>query len=338
MDGNCRVCRGVLLIKSIKRCCSRTVDIVRHIFIINTHAGQRKFSKNLRSELEKIEDFEYFIFNTRGKGTEGALVKKITSYFANETIRFYCCGGSGTFCNVLNSIENLDNVELAFFPCGMTNDFIKVFGNQRSYFNDILNLINGEVRLVDYIETNHGRALNSFSVGMDTRVLKGVERYRPFGTISGGIPYLLSILYSLVGIENSEYKLCIDGINSVHKGFEAFFGNGVYISGNLKFGVIESANNGLGNVWLGPRVNTFSVLPILLNCINGNVEKTMKRGAKVLVASEFSIERTDGKEFSVNFDGEISSPNKCYKARIINKGLKFVVPKQVNIGFEKEDN
>lgn len=311
---------------------------MRHIFIINTHAGQGKFSKNLRSELEKIEDFEYFIFNTRGKEKEGPLIKKITSYFANERIRFYCCGGSGTFRNVLNSIENLDNVELAFFPCGMTNDYLKVFGSDQKYFRDIKNLIDGDVRLVDYIETNHGRALNAFSVGMDTRVIEGVERYRAFGTINSKVPYRLAILFSLIGFDNYEYELTIDGKKSTHKGFEVYFGNGSYIGGNIKFGVIDSANNGMANVFLGPRVNTFSVLPYLANSIKGSTEKNIKRGAKVQVASELSIKRVDGNEFSINYDGEISIPHTSFEARIVNRGLKLVVPKQVKKGFEKEED
>lgn len=310
---------------------------MRHIFILNTHAGTKEYSDTLREKLNKIDGFEYFIFTTRSKEKEYPLVKKIAGYFAGEKLRIYCCGGSGTFRNILNSIDNLDNVELAFYPCGMTNDFLKIFKKDETYFKDIMNLVNGTVRKVDYIETNHGRALNTFSIGMDTDTLEGMERYRPFGVISGRIPYFMSIIYSLVGIKNIEYALTFDGVEDINKGYEVFFGNGPYIGGNVKFGLDRLADDGLASVFLGPKVNTFSILPHVLLTTSGKTEETQKFGARLKTAKEMTIRRTDGKAFSMDYDGEMSEPHESYEARIIHKGLNFVVPSDVSYGFVKED-
>ena len=54
---------------------------MKHVFIVNTHAGDGKSSEKLRKSLAEIPDFEYFIFNTRRKEKEGQLVKKIERYF-----------------------------------------------------------------------------------------------------------------------------------------------------------------------------------------------------------------------------------------------------------------
>ena len=76
---------------------------MRHIFIINTHSGQKKLIEDMRELLSKKENFEYYIFSTRSKEKEGPLVKRILNYFSGEQIRIYCCGGSGTIRNILNN-------------------------------------------------------------------------------------------------------------------------------------------------------------------------------------------------------------------------------------------
>lgn len=310
---------------------------MKHIFIINTHAGQGGFSGKLRKTLEQMEDFDYFLFNTRGKEKEGPLVKKIVGYFAGERLRIYCCGGSGTFRNVLNSIENLNNVELAFFPCGMANHFLKVFGEDEKYFYDIENLIHGKVQPVDYIETDHGRALNSVSVGLDTDTLESLERYRPFGIINGKIPYIMSHSFFLFHVKNVLYDLEIDGEKLEHCGYEVFFGNGSSIGGNAKFGLKHCADDGLANLFLGAKVNAATMLPQILYVTSNRTERTRKFGARIDTAKEISIRRADGKAFSLDYDGEMGEAFESFRARLVHKGLQFVVPVQVNAGFEKEE-
>lgn len=73
-----------------------------HIFIINSFAGKGGFSEYIRTELEKKKNIEYLIFNSEYPGHEGALAAQLYELFENETIRFYACGGSGTFRNIMN--------------------------------------------------------------------------------------------------------------------------------------------------------------------------------------------------------------------------------------------
>ena len=100
---------------------------MKHIFIVNPYAGNMTFANNLRQQLEKIEGFEYFLFNSRYTGNETELTKKIVHFFPDEQLRIYACGGSGTFRNVLEGVGENPLVELAFYPCGMTNDFLYQF-------------------------------------------------------------------------------------------------------------------------------------------------------------------------------------------------------------------
>lgn len=100
---------------------------MRHIFFINPYAGRNAFAANLRKELSQFDGFEYLILNIGHKGEEAELMEMIQSYFEDEMIRIYCCGGSGTLQNILSCINDFSKFEVAFYPCGMTNDFLKVF-------------------------------------------------------------------------------------------------------------------------------------------------------------------------------------------------------------------
>ena len=120
---------------------------MKHIFIVNPYAGRLNFANNLRDQLEQIEGLEYYLFNSRYSGNETELAEKMTNFFPDEKIRIYACGGSGTFRNVLQGVGENPNVELAFYPCGQTNDFLKVFKEEdQMRFFDIEELIDGEPR------------------------------------------------------------------------------------------------------------------------------------------------------------------------------------------------
>ena len=64
--------------------------------------------------------------NDAAKAKEKEIVERIAQYFKGEKVRIYSCGGSGTFRNILNSVSDLSNVELAYYACGLTNDFLKI--------------------------------------------------------------------------------------------------------------------------------------------------------------------------------------------------------------------
>ena len=154
-----------------------------HIFIVNPYAGEKTFADDLRRKLKEIKNLKYFVFNTKRAGDEEALVRRILHIFQDEELRFYCCGGSGTMRNMLNGFDDLEKAEIAFFPCGLTNDFLKVFGENEARFHQIEELIEGDVIQVDYIRTNHGVALNQFSTGLDSSHAIKFEEYRSLAAL-----------------------------------------------------------------------------------------------------------------------------------------------------------
>lgn len=183
-----------------------------HIFIINSHAGNGKFAAGLRKHLAKNHsDLAYYIFHTRKAKDERNLILEILELFGKEKMRIYCCGGSGTISNAIYGVEDFSNLEFAFSPRGFTNDFLKVFGSDEEKFHDIDELIDGKVTYVDYIKTNHGNCLNTFSLGLDSEQVRRMEQFRDISILGKNTPYILGFSYAVLFSKPEELEISVPG-------------------------------------------------------------------------------------------------------------------------------
>lgn len=304
-----------------------------HIFIINPYAGDMDFSNKLREKISKIPDLPYFIFNTRSAGHEREIVGKIQHFFPEEQMRFYCCGGSGTMRNMLNGFENFDNVEIAYFPCGLTNDFLKVFGEEEKRFFDLEELVYGEVVDVDYIRTNHGVALNTLSFGMDTDFNEKLINWRILKAFGGNVPYVLAMLHSLVLTKPMDYEIQI-GEEPV-KGeriSEFFFGNGFMLGGFLHFDDKADIRDGMGLCrYLRERTGVRNIPVAKALALSDQKKLASYADVETKFCEKLSIRRKDGTPFGLSFDGEMVYDITNCEAEIVKQGLHLVVPKGVRL-------
>ena len=303
---------------------------MKHIFILNPYAGKTMFAENLREKLAQIEGLDYFVFITRYAGYEKELVKKICHYFGNEKLRFYCCGGSGTMRNMLNGFEDLSEAEVAFYPCGLTNDFIKCFGGKQKHFYQIEELINGDVISVDYIRTNEGVALNTLSMGMDSNYATKMEGYRMASIFGKHIPYILALLYVILISKPQEYEVYIDGKKMEGRFTEILVGNGCVLGGSIRFIPQADIRDGKATYMI---VNNKGLFSLVVNLARKNYQGIQKYAESGLCES-IRIRHKDGSPIVMNFDGELVRDVRDWEAQVVHKGLKFVVPKGGSVHAE----
>ncbi len=302
-----------------------------HIFIVNPYAGKKTFADDLRNKLKNIRNLNYFVFNTRYAGYEMELIRKIQRIFDGEKLRFYCCGGSGTMRNILNGFDNLRDVEVAFFPCGLSNDFLKVFGDSEKRFYHIEELINGDVIEVDYIKTNHGIALNTVSTGLDSHSQTKMEDYRILTIFGRKLPYTFSLFSALLFSKNNRYKITIDDREEITDEFtELFFGNGYVLGGSLYFDHGACVNDGKGIFGLVYGCKSLKRFSLILAVADKNFKKADKRMRRDF-CEKIRIQKEDGSPFVINHDGELIQDVNVIEAQIIKKGLRLVVPKGVTL-------
>ena len=301
-----------------------------HIFLINSYAGKRTFADGLRKKLKEVPNLHYFVFNTRRAGEEENLIRQIQEIFEDEKLRFYCCGGSGTMRNVLNGFDGLENVEIAFYPCGLTNDFIKVFGTDAERFRDIRELIHGDVIEVDYIRSNAGVMLNTFSMGMDTITVRDMERLRFLRVISDNLPYNLGVVHALLSTGTQKYILETEGGVYQGKVTELFFGNGNVLGGNLYFFEHADPVDGKAGFRLIKQRPGLTCIPVMIALIKKDY-KYLKKVSVVEKTRFLKLRREDGGEILINQDGELVRGIREWTAEIVPKGLKLIVPKGVRL-------
>ncbi|MCR4869626.1 MAG: hypothetical protein K5889_09105 [Lachnospiraceae bacterium] len=303
---------------------------VKHIFIVNPNAGNFSKVEQLRAVISKLPEQDYFIFTTRGPADETELVRQIQHYFVGYKLRIYCCGGSGTIRNVMNGIADLARVEIGFCPCGMTNDFLKVFGKDMEKFNHIENLIEGNAIPVDYIRTNHGVALNTFSTGMDSNILNGKDRYKTLTVFGQNVPYMLSMFRSSITTRARDYIIEMDGKDLSCRSSQIIFGNGRVIGGNLYFTENADIEDGKANFFLANERGSLRLLPTAFALMKKQYRRLPLYG-KVGQATTISVRRRDGMPLEVDFDGEMVYGYSQWEAQIVHKGMNLIVPKGVMI-------
>lgn len=300
-----------------------------HIFIINSHAGNSSFSVDLRSHLATRTDIDHYIFHTRQGHTEKELVEEVLELFEDEYIRIYSCGGSGTFCNIMNGIKDFSKVELAFYPMGLTNDFLKSFGKDEKYFRDIDALIDGSTIDIDYIKTNHGVCLNTFSTGLDLVQVQKTDDFRSTSVFGKKVPYLLGFLYAIAISKPDELEILYGDGKCIGRFSQVFFGNGGVIGGTLWFEKEPDFKDGKGFLTLFRKKNSFEMIHIL-NFLSRQKTEKISQTAETGYYPEITIRRRDGIPIKIDFDGELQEPQQEWTARIVPKGLKFVIPKGVD--------
>lgn len=302
-----------------------------HIFIINPYAGKQKFAEDIRKKLSEMNNLNYFVFNTRNAGYEKELVKRLCNIFEEEKLRFYCCGGSGTLRNIVSALgDNINKVEIAFYPCGHTNDYLKIFGNQEKLFYKLENLINGKTVDVDYIKANDGIALNSLTAGIDAIFMDDTKQNKELWNAAYAVANFISFVGAVFFTNFVKYHIEIDGKVHENAYIELIIANGTTFGGVLQFAKSSRINDGIAHFVLVPYANLLRRVSFLKYMYKGKKLEKIKEISEGGLCQKVVVRRQDNKPFYMNYDGELVEGTE-FNIEVVKKGLKMVVPKEVTI-------
>lgn len=297
---------------------------MKHLFIINPHCGKgisyERCSNDIKATMEEMGIVDYEIHITTGPNDGYEYAKKEVD--RGMPIRVYACGGDGTLYEVVNACACRENAQVAAFPLGSGNDFIRIFGNKRKLRN-FSDHVNGTPMEFDLIKCGDKYAINQCSMGLDAEVCNMQGTVKKFPLLKGDIAYTAALLVCFFGKMNNTFTVQIDDDEPITKNFlfcvaanSRWYGGGykaapnaLLYDGFLDFIVVEKD------------VSRLALLPLIGKYKKGEHlvwDRTLfKRGKKIHITSP--------KPAAINIDGETEVGTET-TFEIVEKAITFVVP------------
>jgi len=304
---------------------------MKHIFIVNPMSGQGDESKKLIGELEKRK-LDCYV--TKGPGDGANHIRQTCERSPSEPIRFYSCGGDGTFNEVVNGAFGFTNAEVAVMPAGSGNDFIKNFAVPLGHFKDIDKQLSGSavtIDLIRYQDTAEGSeakyAANMFNIGFDCNVVVKMAAVKKYPFVRGSLAYLLSILLTLIKKDGADLIIDFEDGTS-HRGyvFLTAIGNGAFCGGGLKGMPRANLKDGLMDICIVQNVSRRMVIPLLPKYANGTHLEDQKLKDYILYkqCKSFTIRGFEDR-WNLCVDGDVKTVGKT-RFDIVPDAIKFSLP------------
>ena len=303
---------------------------MEHIFIINPSAGQGKAAKLIPAIETALEgtEFEYSIYTTKAAGDAERFVRETLA--AGKEVRFYVCGGDGSFHEAVNGVKGFPQAEIGLIPVGTGNDFIRNFG-KKSDFMDILSQAEGKSMVCDVIDINGRYVVNMANIGFDCEVVVQAGEWKKKPLISGPVAYVMGILTEFAKPMGRRMSFrWADGTTMTGKFLLCTIANGSFCGGGFCSSPKAALDDGLmdvGIVQMLPRRRFIGILP---KYKAGTYLETKLGEEKVIYEKCRKLELAVAEPMNISIDGEISQFT-YLKAEIVPQAFRFIVPKGLEV-------
>ena len=305
----------------------KRVTTLRHIFIINPHAGKqdsRQHIYDMADALREEHGLAVECILTTSPGNATVVAREIAE--SGEEVRFYACGGDGTVNEVANGIAGFPNAAMTCIPIGTGNDFLKNFGSDvYEQFLDARCIFDGEVQELDLIDCNGRQCLTIACCGLDARIAADVHKFGTSHVVSGMGAYIAALAANFVFKSLARHwTVELDG--EVREGDFAIVTvcNGRYYGGGFMPMAEASMTDGVLNTLVIKKVSR----PVFLRFV-GPYSKGGYRQfpdyATAYTAKEITI-RSAKRDVTVCLDGETMETD-CAHIRLSDKKLRFFGPR-----------
>ncbi|MBR6093765.1 MAG: hypothetical protein IKP92_01930 [Lachnospiraceae bacterium] len=303
---------------------------MRHIFIINPAAGKKNVTNRVRAEIEGVcarRGIAPLIFISEYNGYERFIAEKMCSLFTDEDIRFYCIGGSGTLTQTFSGIDDEPNRQIACYPTGLSNDFLKCYQGGNRGFQNIENLLDGRIDELDYIKViGCCKALDFVSTGLGNSMFESEGLFSLLSETSSTAAYGIGVPYDLLRNADTDYDITIDGTD--YSGHYALvlamngrvFGNRITIDQDIY------PDDGIMNIYLFHQMSPTKQAGTYFNLYFGR-NKDLEGRYTMVKGRRMILSRKDHERFSLNADGDGFNPEETtLDIRLVPSGAKFVAP------------
>lgn len=184
----------------------------RVLLMVNPMAGRQK----IRNELLYVVDtltkagYETIIYTTQGKDATRDLLAEKDSQFD----RVICCGGDGTFNEILSATMHWDKRPiLGYIPAGTTNDFAAGLKLPSDIREAAVNIVRGTPHTVDagLLNTSYFSYVASFGAFTET----SYSTPQNFKNALGHLAYILEGIKEIPAF--TPYTVCVEADGQIYK-------------------------------------------------------------------------------------------------------------------------
>ncbi|MBR2383210.1 MAG: YegS/Rv2252/BmrU family lipid kinase [Anaerotignum sp.] len=303
---------------------------MEHIFIINPSAGQGKAAKLIPAIQLALEGttYKYSIYTTKAAGDAERFVRETCE--TGRKVRFYVCGGDGSFHEAVNGAKGFPEAELGVIPVGTGNDFVRNFG-RKGDFMDILSQVEGRSMSCDVIDINGRYVVNMANIGFDCEVVVQAGKWKQKPLISGPVAYIMGIVSEFAKPMGKRISFrWADGTTMTGKFLLCTLANGSFCGGGFCSSPKAALNDGLMDVSIVQMLPRGRFIGILPKYKTGTYLDTKLGKEKVLYEKYEKLELAVAEPTNISIDGEIRQFT-YLKAEMVKGAFRFIVPKGLEV-------
>lgn len=312
---------------------------MKHIFIVNPHAGAQSCEALVRQSLQPYDgtvDCEIYVKQHKGDSRE--VVRHYRTAFPHEELRFYACGGDGTLREVAIACIGVENVAFTAFAQGSGNDYVKYYGGADN-FRNIGRLLSGTKTPIDVMSvtaksaapdhtmlSTETWAMNATHFGLDAKVAVTMNRLRRVPLIGKRMAYPTAVVWGFLTAMRNPCEVWADGVKLNDKVILlCTAANGSHVGGSYNCAPRSLNDDGLMEVCLVRPLPRLKFLRMMDDYKLGRHIDNPKFAPYItyLRARTLTIEGPEG--FCISLDGEI-----VYGTHfdVVNKqhALQFITP------------
>ena len=293
----------------------------RVLLMVNPMAGRQK----IRNELLYVVDtltkagYETIIYTTQGKDATRDLLAEKDSQFD----RVICCGGDGTFNEILSATMHWDKRPiLGYIPAGTTNDFAAGLKLPSDIREAAVNIVRGTPHTVDagLFNTSYFSYVASFGAFTET----SYSTPQNFKNALGHLAYILEGIKEIPAF--TSYTVCVEADGQIYKDSYIFgaVSNARSVGGILKISdSLVDLNDGVFEVMMIKMPQTLMDLSAIVTALDSlNSVKYDTSMFWLLQTKELKI--TFEQEMVWSLDGERVSGGKEARIACIKDAFKIL--------------
>lgn len=252
---------------------------------------------------------------TRGTGD----ARKIVAGLPDEAL-VVAVGGDGTVHEVADACVGTGRV-MGVLPVGSGNDYVKALGIGTKLGRALEVIADGAVRSVDVGEVNGIRFNNGLGIGFDAEVAAGVAKAPAYLGGFGG--YLWSVGRLLWGLECREAHLKLGSEEVPVETILVAVALGTTYGARFRLAPEADLEDGAFDVVWSEEVGRAEVLRLIPSVLKG----THLAHPKIHFARATEVEVSLKKPVPAHVDGEVLSPTRDFRARVLPRALHVLAPR-----------